>query len=421
MSVDLRRNVADVVADARSLPFPDGSVEEILASDVLEHFNLSESFGLVAEWRRVLRPGGVLTVRVPNLQELSRIILEENSDQAIVNIYGGHRWGPAGAWDAHHTGWTPASLEKLLLHAGFSVESNDLAPNMTVTARVAPNEVRVRRLGLPRSVTVIVQPGGDLLGLLRCLVALSTHPPCEDFQTVLVDDGTDVAVSSLLAGLEGDVVIVESGAARGPAQQANLAASFASGEVLFFLDAAVEVTADWARPLLRRLETEPDVGIVIPAVGDPRMKGGWSLGGYVTTSPTDEMLMVAPVDGELWTGGQASQYLVVPTEVMAVRRACLRSVGGFDDGFFSAMDRPALAAAARQLGWWTACEPGVGMRIHAGSVHEPDLRASYIDRARFTERWGQFLESCEGYLGGPTLRSEYGDVAAAVQLMPAAG
>lgn len=49
--------------DGRHIPLPDGSVDAVLATEVLEHvFNLEE---LLAELRRVLRPGGRLLATVP--------------------------------------------------------------------------------------------------------------------------------------------------------------------------------------------------------------------------------------------------------------------------------------------------------------------------------------------------------------------
>lgn len=49
--------------DGRQVPMPDASVDAVLATEVLEHvFNLEE---LLAELRRVLRPGGRLIATVP--------------------------------------------------------------------------------------------------------------------------------------------------------------------------------------------------------------------------------------------------------------------------------------------------------------------------------------------------------------------
>lgn len=126
----------DVIADVRELPFRDGAFVDLIAADVLEHVLPWETRSTLDEWRRVLEPRGVLFVRVPNLAQLGRL-LHAGVDLAntIRNVYGGHRWGPDGAWDTHHHGWTPETMERDLSAAGFAVTSNDRALNMTAVAR----------------------------------------------------------------------------------------------------------------------------------------------------------------------------------------------------------------------------------------------------------------------------------------------
>jgi SAM-dependent methyltransferase len=57
----------DVVSDVRDLSFADEHAYDVVrASHVLEHFEFPEMAAVLAEWRRVLRPGGYLVVCVPN-------------------------------------------------------------------------------------------------------------------------------------------------------------------------------------------------------------------------------------------------------------------------------------------------------------------------------------------------------------------
>ena len=49
-----------LVADARTLPFRDASVDALVAIHVLGHLLAADRARAVAEWRRVLRPGGAL-------------------------------------------------------------------------------------------------------------------------------------------------------------------------------------------------------------------------------------------------------------------------------------------------------------------------------------------------------------------------
>ncbi len=55
----------DVACDAKSLPFPDGSFDAVICSELLEH--VPAPAPVIAECRRVLKPGGTLLVTVPFL------------------------------------------------------------------------------------------------------------------------------------------------------------------------------------------------------------------------------------------------------------------------------------------------------------------------------------------------------------------
>src|SRR5258706_5592376 len=54
---------AAVRANALRLPFPDGTFDRVIVSEVLEH--IPDDAGAVAELTRVLRPGGTMAVTVP--------------------------------------------------------------------------------------------------------------------------------------------------------------------------------------------------------------------------------------------------------------------------------------------------------------------------------------------------------------------
>ncbi len=60
------RATLDVRHDLNVVPYPfaSGSASEILASHVLEH--LEDPFTTMAEFARIVRPGGTITVRVPH-------------------------------------------------------------------------------------------------------------------------------------------------------------------------------------------------------------------------------------------------------------------------------------------------------------------------------------------------------------------
>ncbi|HLY48040.1 MAG TPA: class I SAM-dependent methyltransferase [Solirubrobacteraceae bacterium] len=108
---------AQLIADAAALPLESDSVDVALSLEVLEH--LFDPFGAVVEARRVLRPGGILIVTVPNVANWrSRI------DFALLG-----RWHPGGddqsvsmPWrDPHIRFFTHRSLARMLSQAGYSI------------------------------------------------------------------------------------------------------------------------------------------------------------------------------------------------------------------------------------------------------------------------------------------------------------
>lgn len=78
------------VADLEHLPFPDGTFDKIIAVDVLQHARHPER--VLAECRRVLKPGGQILVTFPALQHRLLILISQR------------HWRNEGAWnpDAFH-------------------------------------------------------------------------------------------------------------------------------------------------------------------------------------------------------------------------------------------------------------------------------------------------------------------------------
>lgn len=118
IAVDLNP-AADVVTNIKQLPFQDGSADEILAVHVLEHLYRWEVPAVLSEWLRVLKPGGVIALELPNILKVAHFIL--NSPDQRLGLWGAygdpvyeeplmvHRWG-----------WSPAELSATLKEAGFT-------------------------------------------------------------------------------------------------------------------------------------------------------------------------------------------------------------------------------------------------------------------------------------------------------------
>ncbi|MEH2168195.1 MAG: methyltransferase domain-containing protein [Nostoc sp.] len=113
----------DLVADIRKLDMlPSEFYEEIIAQDCLEHFPRLDTEPALAEWSRLLKSGGILKLRVPDLIGLLKLFSWE-SNQSIEKqkvlvqcLYGTQAYN--GDW--HLTGFTQILLEHYLEEAGFN-------------------------------------------------------------------------------------------------------------------------------------------------------------------------------------------------------------------------------------------------------------------------------------------------------------
>jgi predicted SAM-dependent methyltransferase len=179
----------DVVADlSKPLPFADGEADLIYAAHVLEHFATDVVPVLLADWRRVLRVGGLLLVAVPDLEVIARTILEEHPGWFtpphapwIGAIYGGQK----DEYDFHKTGFTGPWLAGLLSEAGFgSVQRVQRFRELSV----ADTSFSPIPFGRNLSLNMRAVAGGEAL-------------PDELFQRTLTERTLDLVDFALMAGM----------------------------------------------------------------------------------------------------------------------------------------------------------------------------------------------------------------------------
>ena len=99
--------------------FKDNTAEEIYASHVLEYFDRNDVINVLTEWKRVLKPSGILRLAVPNFPKLVEVY---QSSKDLTSILG-----PLyGKWDIgnqefiyHKTVYDENSLKNVLKEVGF--------------------------------------------------------------------------------------------------------------------------------------------------------------------------------------------------------------------------------------------------------------------------------------------------------------
>lgn len=124
---------AYVVADARKrIPYAEGTVDFVLCSHMLEHLTRPDALRVMAEIKRVLKPGYCAVLFVPDLKVACQAYLEHDEDFWRVTYANGT---PVFAGDTyadkfmdlligmgehgHQYAYDHASLQKLAADAGF--------------------------------------------------------------------------------------------------------------------------------------------------------------------------------------------------------------------------------------------------------------------------------------------------------------
>lgn len=102
------------------LPYEDGTVEHITAHHFLEHLTYKKGLAFLKECYRVLRPGGLMTVLVPDFDFVARARLIDTQaflDWAEYELY------PNELGQVHSATYTSELLQEFCREAGFTVEA----------------------------------------------------------------------------------------------------------------------------------------------------------------------------------------------------------------------------------------------------------------------------------------------------------
>lgn len=142
----------DVAADLRDLPFPDNYADFARAIHVIEHFQVWDAPVVLAEWVRVLKPGGKLILECPCLEKIVKLFDVPNIPPYMTfwGLYGDPRLNDPLMM--HKWCYTERMLGTLMQEAGLV----NLRPEPPQTHQPARD---MRLVGTkPAAEPLIVQP-----------------------------------------------------------------------------------------------------------------------------------------------------------------------------------------------------------------------------------------------------------------------
>lgn len=94
----------------------DNSIHSVRASHCLEHFGHRERMAVLAEWVRVLKPGGKIQIAVPDMAVMYQAFANKQADWPLEGyMYGGQ----VDENDFHKSAYTEGGLTALMLMSGI--------------------------------------------------------------------------------------------------------------------------------------------------------------------------------------------------------------------------------------------------------------------------------------------------------------
>lgn len=109
----------DIVGPVERLPMEDNSASLIYASHVLEHFGRHAYKAALREWFRVLKPGGILRLSVPDFAACAAIYYESGLADGLSGLVGLIVGGQRNEHDFHKMVFDEDFLRRELLDTGF--------------------------------------------------------------------------------------------------------------------------------------------------------------------------------------------------------------------------------------------------------------------------------------------------------------
>ena len=247
--------------------YPDESVDHIRASHVLEHLGREDSIRAAFQWSRKLKPGGTLSIAVPDLEWIVARYRHHDFDPAMLEAYLGG--GQLDQHDYHKSHWDQRKLRNMFKAIGLGgvrpwySHMQDCA-SLPVSLNLRATKLPCRLDGVRM---VMTMPRHSFTRMGQCLTAALRHLNLELLQNqgVFWHHGLDrLFCAAIDSGAEWVLT-------------ADYDTIFEPGDILHLLDIADQFHLDAVFPLqAARNATDKILARVVDADGKPRDDVSWS-------------------------------------------------------------------------------------------------------------------------------------------------
>jgi hypothetical protein len=238
----------------------------------------------------------------------------------------------------------------------------------------------------------------------QCIAAIYRTVTDVDFEVIVVDNASGDAPCQSLADHFPAVRLILSQENLGFGGANNLAARFASGQILFFLNPDTILLQDAAKRACQVLETRPDAGVV--GCRFLNLDGSLQLSSVQAFPSVTNQLLASRWLQQRWpsTQGKAALYVKAPDAVCEVdvvsgagllmRKQVFEHVGGFSKEYFMYAEEVDLCYRVHRAGL-KVLHCGAAQVIHFGGQSTKQCEEGYADLA-MRESTHQFLLRTRG-------------------------
>lgn len=145
----------DMVCDMTAIPVPDETYDVVRSSHNIEHVPIETAERALAEWFRILKPGGVATIDTPNIDRNIDLYKSGEWPRDFATLTPAEQercshWGEPHPlkwllfkifstetqWNVHYANYNSELLSKMCIDAGFtSVKTVQTEPSLIIEAR----------------------------------------------------------------------------------------------------------------------------------------------------------------------------------------------------------------------------------------------------------------------------------------------
>lgn len=237
----------------------------------------------------------------------------------------------------------------------------------------------------------------------RCLLSIANHTRDVPHETIVVDNASTDETRVALPLLKG-VRVQRNAENLGFARASNQGAAMARGRYVLFLNNDTEALPGWLPPMVKILESEPDVGIVGAKLlfPDGTLQHAGVGVGYASPRP------ISPFHLQYREPASASQERLdlpaVTAACMLIRRELCQELGGFDEAFVNGNEDVDLCFRARERGFRVAYTPETVLYHHESITPGRFAKVAH-NQILLHERW---LDRFQEFTHGVPPRLELG-------------